>query len=462
MTSHARESRRRARSMLWAVAPLLVVASTVTGTGSAGQVPSAPAGQRAAAPRAATLPARTTTRRVRDITLEVDPHRTGFGAWSQTWGDNLVFDKNGDGNLDVLLSFHLQRWEIWLGSGSGDFTFDRGLHRTDRHNCVAADFGRPADGRPDGRVDLYCVRGADKGTLSDKSNSMFMQRRDGSFVDRVRAWGARDPSGRGRVVSLLTPRPGARPSLFLGDAPSIEFPSLDRLLLNKGGHFRGRHTAGLPADRGTTCSDTADYDHDGRQDFVTCSYWDGGGLTARRLLIYHNETTRGGAVVYRWRAAREGVPQQELRDAELVDMDGDGWADLVTVSRHALVVRLNRHRTPHFSRISYRHSFTAGQSFCTGAANGDHARDLLVVQSLASGTRTRQARDWMLVNRGSGRRFRALPVPQPPRRFGRNGVGDTCSAIPRFRDKRSAWTINNGLYPGAGYRQLVVLSRPRR
>lgn len=73
-----------------------------------------------------------------------------------------------------------------------------------------------------------------------------------------------------------------------------------------------------------------------------------------------------------------------------------------------------------------------------------------------------QRRDWMLINSGSGIHFRALHVPQPPLRNGKNGNGDTCSAIPDYRGNRAAWVINNlfpdGALPGAdrGYRQLVI------
>src|SRR5690349_2566704 len=45
---------------------------------------------------------------VRDITLRVDPRRLGFGLRSETWGDNLVRDMNGDQNPDVLLSNHTE------------------------------------------------------------------------------------------------------------------------------------------------------------------------------------------------------------------------------------------------------------------------------------------------------------------------------------------------------------------
>ncbi|HEX6149426.1 FG-GAP repeat domain-containing protein [Nocardioides sp.] len=397
--------------------------------------------------------------RVRDITRRVDRPRQGLGAFSHTWGDSLVFDKNSDGNPDVLLSFHEQPWEIWLGKRRGGFTFDRSLPSTDRHNCAAADFAGPASTRPDGRPDLYCVRGANIGTVSHKKNALLIQQRDGGFKNVVASWGAKDPSGRGRTVSILNIRGTGRPSLFVGNAEPVLHPSRDRIFVNHGRRFVGRRTGGLPSVQNTSCSSTGDFDLDGRQDFLSCSY---------SLRLYRNRTTPDGPVSYREVAALQGLPARRWNDAGLVDLNRDTWPDLVTLSRTKLVVRLNSQEPPHFPQADFRFPLSAGRSFCSGRANRDLATDLLVVQGLASPTDRRQRRDWMLINSGAGNQFRALPVPQPPTRNRRNGNGDTCSAIPGYRGTRAAWTISNGmLIPRQGqrgllrrgYRQLVILAR---
>jgi hypothetical protein len=398
--------------------------------------------------------------RVRDITLMVDPQREGLGAYSHTWGDSLVFDKNGDGNPDVLLSFHEQPWEIWLGNDHRGFTFDRALKKTDRHNCATADFGRPTGAGPDGRPDLYCVRGANIGTVAHKRNALLIQQRRGGFKDAVGSWGAKDPSGRGRTVSILRPRgPHSRPSLFVGNAEPVLHPSKDRIFVNKGRRFAQARTGGLPSVQDTYCSSTGDFDQDGRQDFLTCSY---------SLRLYRNRTSPTGRVAYREVAARQGIPARRRRDAGFVDLNRDRWPDLVTVSRKSLVVRLNQQQPPHFPQADFTFPLIAGRSFCAGRGNRDNAIDLLVVQQLAAPTDRRQQRDWMLMNAGEGDDFRALPVPQPPMKNRRNGNGDTCSAIPGYRGKRAAWTISNGMLtprPGQrgklhrGYRQLVVWTR---
>ena len=394
---------------------------------------------------------------VRDITIRADPGRTAFGAYTDTWGDNLVFDKNGDGHRDVLLSYHAtQGWEIWLGNGNGGFTLDRTLARIDRHNCQAADFGGP-DGHPDGRTDLYCVRGANRGTSTRRPNELLLQQPAGGFVNVAAEWGVSDPSGRGRTVEVLNARGNGEPSLFIGNKQANLHPSLDHIFEYVGNGYVERHTGGLPSEQNSRCSSTGDFDRDGRQDFLSCSY---------SLRLYRNLTRPDGPVSYREVAARQGLPPRPVLDAELLDLNGDGWRDLVTIRQHALDVRLNTKRAPYFAATDYRMPLRGGASLCSGHADGDRSTDLLVVQGLASRADDRQRPDRMLLNAGSGTAFDVLPVPQPPAVDGRNGNGDTCSAIPDYRGGRTAWIINNGagLYGSRpedrlGYRQLVVLEQ---
>ena len=166
------------------------------------------------------------------------------------------------------------------------------------------------------------------GTVSDKRNALFIQQADGGFVNVVDSWGAVDPSGRGRTVSILRIRGDGRPSLFVGNARSILHPSRDHIFVNRGNRFVERRTGGLPSVQNTTCSSTGDFDHDGRQDFLSCSY---------SLRLYRNLTTRSGPVSYRQVAARQGIPAGRRQDAGLVDVNRDGWRDLVIVSKDSLV-----------------------------------------------------------------------------------------------------------------------------
>ena len=225
---------------------------------------------------------------------------------------------------------------------------------------------------------------------------------------------------------------------------------------NVGDRFVQRQAGGLPSERDSRCSSTGDFDRDGRQDFLSCSF---------SLRLYRNVTTVGGPVAYRQMAGLEGIPVGGRLDAEMSDLNRDGWPDLVTLTRNVLEVRLNTQMTPHFPMVDFRLPLSGGFSFCSGNANGDGARDLLVVRGVASNDDQFQQPDRMLINTGAGDAFEIFGVPQPPTRAGGNGNGDTCSAIPNYQGGRAAWVISNGRSSYGpeevkrfGYRQLVILS----
>jgi hypothetical protein len=174
-----------------------------------------------------------------------------------------------------------------------------------------------------------------------------------------------------------------------------------------------RRTGGLPSVQDTNCTDTGDFDRDGRQDFLSCSY---------SLRLYRNRTSRSTGVLPRGGGAPEpsdpAVERRRTGQPEPRPLAGPG--DRLQGAVH---VRLNRQQVPHFPEVDFRFPLSAGFSFCRGRANGDAAADLLVVQRLVSPNDRIQRREWMFVNSGAGNSFRALPVPQPPRGNRRNGNG---------------------------------------
>jgi hypothetical protein len=68
----------------------------------------------------------------------------------------------------------------------------------------------------DCRDDLYCAKGAHGGTV-EKWSELWIQRRDGTFVDRARAYGVQDVWGRGRRVAFLHLNRDRYPDLFVGN-----------------------------------------------------------------------------------------------------------------------------------------------------------------------------------------------------------------------------------------------------
>ena len=105
-----------------------------------------------------------------------------------TQGETPVFDYDGDGLLDMVLSTHGgSTWPLMRNNGDGTFSEVVNFSKTDRHGCAAADLGSPGgDGRPDGLPDVYCVTGACKGTCTKNyPNHLFLQQADGGVQRHV-------------------------------------------------------------------------------------------------------------------------------------------------------------------------------------------------------------------------------------------------------------------------------------
>jgi hypothetical protein len=104
-------------------------------------------------------------------------------------------DIDGDGLRDLLFVHHDGPTQLYTNTGDGfelRTTFVDTLYgEIDRHDCAWADVD------VDGRLDLYCVKGAQQGT-SEKHNELWLQQPDGTFVDVARQY---------RVLDRCLPAP---------------------------------------------------------------------------------------------------------------------------------------------------------------------------------------------------------------------------------------------------------------
>ena len=364
----------------------------------------------------------------------------GIARDVSTEGENCVFDYNRDGVNDLLLSVHdgFDPWQLFEGRPDGTFvetnigTFPAG-RRFDRHGCATGDLN--GDGRPD----IYISVGTCAGTCT-RPKELWIQTADGSFVDRATEFGVDDPGGRGRQPITLNANGDGWPDLYTGQAPGVDYPSPNRLWLNQGG-AAFVNPPGLPTEElGNGCATAGDFDHDGYDELVICG--GGGQIVPTVFRVYDND--RGS-----WSdaTAAVGLPSSPRRDAELADLNGDGWLDLVTVVQGGLEVRLNA--AGRFPTVSYSRPLTDGQDVAIGDADGDGHQDIYVVQGDPS------VPDLLLLNQGSGTTFQSFPgLPQAT-----TGWGDTAQAIPNWQGGgRAAFLVNNGFeYPNPGPRQLIVL-----
>ena len=155
---------------------------------------------------------------------------------------------------------------LWLNNRDGTFReVDAGYFKpSDRHDCLAADFNA------DGREDIFCSIGTDRGTAL-KSNELYIQQPDHTFTEQAYQWFVSDPAGRGRNSAVLDANNDGYPDLFSGTAAlrSDGLPSPNRLYLNTGhGSMLDSPAMGLDLDIGSRCAHTVDYNSDGWPDLA--------------------------------------------------------------------------------------------------------------------------------------------------------------------------------------------------
>jgi hypothetical protein len=373
---------------------------------------------------AGTGPASAGPLKARDVASEA-----GIARTVHTAGENCVFDYNRDGVRDLFLSSHSDApWQLFRGTTNGEFvetnvgTFpDR-----DRHGCAIGDFDR------DGRTDIYASIGACEG-LCVAPKELWIQQADGTFVDRAAEFGLADPEGRGREPTALDANNDRRRDLYTGQAIGVDFPSPNRLWVNKAGGFV--NPPGLPTEEiGNHCVTAGDFDHDSYDELIVCA----GGI----FRVYDNE-----AGVWSDATGSVGLPTWGRKDAELVDLNRDGWLDLVTATATRLQVTLNA--SGRFPTTSYGLTLANGRDLAVGDADGDGDRDIYVLQ----GTNA-TVPDLLLLNRGSGMSYEQFSgLPQAT-----TGEGDRVQAIPGWKvTPRAAFLVNNGYGAEAGPRQLIEL-----
>src|SRR6201986_4007416 len=144
-----------------------------------------------------------------------------------------VGDLNGDGLPDMLLNrTFVASARVYLNTGAGGFSeIDaNSFPKDDRHGCAMADVNG------DGLEDIYCTVGASHGTAV-KSNELWIQQPNGTFVNEAAAMGVSDPYGRSRAAVFFDANGDGWPDLFVANfypRPDGQ-PTPNRLFINQGG-----------------------------------------------------------------------------------------------------------------------------------------------------------------------------------------------------------------------------------
>ena len=144
--------------------------------------------------------------RVEDVTRRRGLSTADTFTWGATW-----VDYDNDDDADLLVNRHWLRPYFYVNANGfyARLREDFYPELVDRHGCAWGE----ADG--DGRPDLYCAVGADKGVGTGK-NQLLLQKESG-FVDAAEEFGVTDEYGRGRTVQWLDIDSDGDLDIFVGN-----------------------------------------------------------------------------------------------------------------------------------------------------------------------------------------------------------------------------------------------------
>lgn len=354
-----------------------------------------------------------------------------------TWGSAWI-DLAADGYPDLLLNRH-KREAWWLQGDRDGFTtskstFDelllslpKGRSYYDRHSCAWG------ESNGDGRPDLYCVAGAQKG-IGEGPNRLLGSAGAG-FRDISRAAGVQDLFGRGRTVNWLDYDSDGDLDLYVGNEVRAGYPNV--LFRNDGASFTSVASR-LSMSIATMDSAWGDFDLDGDPDLLVAGNGERGSAFMRNDEGTFIETYLEGVTGKQWDAAR------------WADFDADGAIDLVLV-REDLAAIWRNNGTNLYLHGSF--PLEAGNSAALFDIDNDGDLDLYVVQGAPRNGSLSDANlpDLLFVNRGgSFARASSNAVPGP-----QVGSGESVSVSDFDRDGRLDLLITNGYLEKPGPTTLL-------
>jgi VCBS repeat protein len=334
----------------------------------------------------------------------------------------VVFDYDGDHWPDILLGRHQFAARLYHNDGNGHFSeADTGTFKeTDRHYCSAADVN--GDGRPD----VFCATGANKGSEL-KQDELWIQEPDHDFVDEARQYGVADVFGRGRDDTFLDLNGDGYPELFLGNSGDRPdgIPSPDRFFVNENGvRYQEANTYDLNKEFGDSCGQSLDYNSDGRPDLLLC--------TTTGLRLYRNEA--GGRQLED--VTSEVGLGQRVKDATVADFNGDGRPDIAILTQDDhLRVTLQEQGT---FALAFRTPLGAsGVSIAAGDVNRDDRPDLYIARGRSRSLQN--APDLMLLDEQNGRDFEPMRIPNVS-----GGSAESVSPIDYDHNGLTDFIVTNG------------------
>lgn len=315
---------------------------------------------------------------------------TGIGATvnDEDAHGGCTGDLTGEGNRDLFLSRHINdEPQVFLSNGNGTYRLGQTLPVKDPHGCAMWDW------EGDGDLDLGIAIGAERGTLTDKANLLFLNDGTGTLtrgpdLDRAPDGASLDGTGRGRTIASGNLDGQAPRDFIIGNAPEVDGqPSNGRAYVREGAAVRDVSGPLATTSLGA-CALTADWNADGLDDPMLCT---GGGFR-----LWLNE----GAPAYREVSRDWGLGYATY--AAVGDMNSDGRPDLVTVSNTAIKVftwQTNR------LALAYSRPLTTGVGVAAADVDKDGDLDVYAVTGANDATPRVNRPDVLLLNDGTGTTF---------------------------------------------------------
>jgi hypothetical protein len=285
-----------------------------------------------------------------------------FIETSKAWG-SVVADFNNDGHDDIFITGHDRDDRIWYWTATGYEPSVQALVWVDRHDCDAADFNR------DGRIDLYCAVGAERGT-GEGPNEVWLQDAQGVF-NLLSNHGAEDRYGSSRVPVTLDFNHDGYPDIYLTNQRLLRTDgnvSINRLFVNvDGSHFVEAKTIATGY-KGSACAVSGDVNGDGWDDLLVCDL-------QGPPHVYLNDRAGNFTEVF------PPAARKKWFQAKLADMNADGRLDLVAlVEGGNLEIWFNTGARGLFPAADYsNHFFYVPKSITVGDFNHDGLPDVYAV-----------------------------------------------------------------------------------
>jgi hypothetical protein len=231
-------------------------------------------------------------------------------------------DVDGDGLTDVYFTSQLGGNELWQNLGDGTFrnvTAEAGVGMADRVSVSAAF----ADVDNDGDQDLYV-------TTVRMGNALFENDGKGKFRDITKASGMGRTHGKALVVAFTDVDRDGRMDFYIGNdgEPADMMRNRGGLRFENVGMESGLAYGALMHAMAAMGADWGDYDRDGQPDLAISGFSD-------EAYAIYRAAGQGQFDLVSDALGISGVTYKPLGfGTKWIDMDNDGWLDLVFVNGH--------------------------------------------------------------------------------------------------------------------------------